>query len=62
MKEHSIKINYQTISIPQIRELTEATYCLGKALSPEDYKAIMSVYSRVVERLTKAAEDQGIEI
>lgn len=62
MKEHSIKINYQTISIPEIRDLMEATHYLSKALTPEEYISIMTVYSKVIQRLTKEAEKQGVEI
>lgn len=62
MSDKNIEIRYETINIPNQRYLIEVTRDLSKALTPEEYTAIMSIYSQVLIRLSLAAEEQGIEI
>ena len=62
MSEQFIQINYETISVSDQRELIEATRGLSRALTPEEYISIMTVYSKVIQRLTKEAKKQGVEI
>lgn len=60
MKEENIKINYETIGVMEKRNLIEITRALSNALTNEDYISIMSVYQKVLDRLEREAENQGI--
>ena len=61
MKEENIKINYETIGVVEQRNLIEAARDLGRAMTEEEYISIMLVYKKVIDRLTKEAEKQGIK-
>ena len=61
MKEENIRINYETIGVIEQRNLIEAARDLGRAMTEEEYISIMLVYKKVIDRLTKEAEKQGIK-
>ena len=61
MKEENIKINYETIGVMEKRNLIEITRALSNALTNEDYISIMSVYQKVLDRLEREAEKQGMK-
>lgn len=61
MKEENVKINYETIGVVEQRNLIEAARDLGRAMTEEEYISIMLVYKKVIDRLTKEAEKQGIK-
>jgi len=51
MKEENIRDNYETIDIVKQRELIEITRDLGSSLTEEDFKEIMLVYKKVIDRV-----------
>ena len=51
MKEENIRVNYETIAIVKQRELIEITRDLGSSLTEEDFKEIMLVYKKVIDRV-----------
>ena len=51
MKEENIRDNYETIDIVKQRELIEITRELGSPLTEEDFKEIMLVYKKVIDRV-----------
>ena len=51
MKEENIRDNYETIDIVKQRELIEITRDLGSSLTEEDFKEIMMVYKKVIDRV-----------
>ena len=51
MKEENIRDNYETIDIVKQRELIEITRDLGSSLIEEDFKEIMLVYKKVIDRV-----------
>ena len=61
MKEENIKINYETIGVMEKRNLIEITRALSNSLTNEDYISIMSVYQKVLDRLEREAEKQGMK-
>ena len=51
MKEENIRDNYETIDIVKQRELIEITRDLGSSLTEEEFKEIMLVYKKVIDRV-----------
>ena len=51
MKEENIRVNYETIAIVKQRELIEITRDLGSSLTEENFKEIMLVYKKVIDRV-----------
>lgn len=62
MSEKNIKLEYETIGVKEQRDLIEATRDLSRAMTKEEYFSVMLIYQKVVDRLVKEAENQGIEI
>ena len=50
MKEENIRVNYETIDIVKQRELIEVTRDLGRLLTEEEFKEIMMIYKKVIDR------------
>ena len=44
------EINYETIDTVKVRDLLETTRNIGRLLTEEEYKVIMIVYKRVIDR------------
>lgn len=53
MREEQNIIIKDGISTSEIRVLIETTNTMAKALNEEDFKAIMSIYGSVADRLLK---------
>ena len=51
MKEENIRVNYETIDIVKQRELIEVTKDIGRILTEEEFKEIMMIYKKVIDRL-----------
>ena len=51
MKEENIRVNYETIDIVKQRELIEVTKDIGRLLTEEEFKEIMMIYKKVIDRL-----------
>ena len=49
-------MNNETIDTVKLRDLLETTRNLGRFLTEEEYKAIMIVYNRVIDRLWNKLE------
>ena len=62
MKEENIRVNYETIDIVEQRELIEITRDLGRLLTEEEFKEIMMVYKKVIDRQWNELEKQGIDL
>lgn len=58
--EKSIEFKNE-MGVKELRQLYELAN-LNKALNQEEYMQIVLIYQRVIERLTKEAEKQGIKI
>ena len=50
MKEENIRVNYETIDIVKQRELIEITKDIGSLLTEEEFKEIMMIYKKVIDR------------
>ena len=48
--------NYETIDIVKQRDLLETTRNFGRLLTEEDFKEIMIVYKKVIDRLCNEIE------
>lgn len=62
MNKGNIKINYETIGVSEQRDLIETTQAMARALTKDDYMAIMLIYKDVIDRVVEEAEKQGIEV
>ena len=51
MKEENIRVNYETRDIVKQRELIEVTKDIGRILTEEEFKEIMMIYKKVIDRL-----------
>lgn len=60
--EENIRVEYETIGVMEQRNLIEATRNLGRAMTESEYLEVMFVFQKVVSRLVKEAEKQGIKI
>ena len=58
--EQSIKIDTE-MGVNELRQLHELSN-LNKALTKDEYFQIVLIYQRVIDRLSKEAEKQGIQI
>ena len=50
MKEENIRVNYETIDIVKQRELIEITKDIGRLLTEEEFKEILMIYKKVIDR------------
>ena len=51
MKEENIRVKYETIDTVKQRYLLETTINIGRLLTEEEFKEIMIVYKKVIDRL-----------
>ena len=51
MKKENATFNYETIDTVKQRDLLETTRNLGRLLTEEEFKEIMIVYKKVIDRL-----------
>ena len=56
MKEENIRVNYETIDTVKQRDLLETTRNLGRLLTEEEFKEIMMIYKKVIDRLCNEIE------
>ena len=59
-KEENIIINNE-IGISELRQLQDLQ-TLNRALNQEEFMLIVGVYKKAIDRLSKQAKQQGIEI
>ena len=50
------RLNYETIDIVEQRDLLETTRNLGRFLTEEEFKEIMIIYKKVIDRLWNELE------
>ena len=55
-KEVNIKVNYETIDIAEERGLIETTVNTARFLTEEEFKEIMMIYKKVIDRLWNELE------
>ena len=53
---------YETIDTVKLRDLLDTTRNIGRLLTEEEFKEIMMVYKKVIDRLWNELEKQGIDI
>ena len=57
----TISKEYETIDIVKLRDLLETTRNIGILLTEEEFKEIMMVYKKVIDRLLNELEKQGMK-
>ena len=50
MKEENKRVNYETIDIVKQRELLDVTRNIGRLLTEKEFKEIMMIYKKVIDR------------
>ena len=56
MKDENISVNYETIDIVKLRDLLDTTRNIGRLLTEEEFKEIMMIYKKVIDRLWNELE------
>ena len=56
MKEENTRFYYETIDIVKQRDLLETTRNIGRLLTEEEFKEIMIIYKKAIDRLWNEIE------
>ena len=56
MKEENTRFYYETIDIVKQRDLLETTRNIGRLLTEEEFKEIMMIYKKAIDRLWNEIE------